>query len=110
MAKRKTSLCRTDVRNLTVVPEAEIKKIAKAIEKNKSAKKVQTTEKEPQVQQMYKIIDEIENRVDILTSIMGSIASGSTQTSSRMWGVWRYFVSRIDGLSSKVQLTRQNYV
>jgi hypothetical protein len=100
----KTVINKGDIRNLAEASEAEIKKVAKAIETDKPVKMARTTEKESQVQKVYKIINEIENRVDVLTDIISG-------THGQLSDVERGdIVSRIDGLSSKVQLTRQNFL
>jgi len=59
----KSIINKGDIRNLADAPNAEVKKVAKAIEKDEPVKK---TEKKTQFEQISKTIDEIENRVDII--------------------------------------------
>jgi len=98
---------KSDIRNLAEAPEAEIKKVAKAIEKDKPVKTAKTTEKETSVQHVHKAIDEIEHRVDILTEVLEKFAESRGQLSDDE----RSDISkRIDGLSGKVQFARQTFL
>ena len=101
---------KSDIRDLAEAPEAEIQKVVMAIEKDKPIKKAKTTkmpEKEPLLQQVYKMINEIENRTDILTDMMGKLARSHGQLTDEDRAE---IVSHIDNLSARMQLIWQNFL
>jgi len=103
----KNIVSRTDVRNLAEAPEAEIKKVAKAIEKDKPVKVARPPEKEPQVQQVYKIINDIEDRTDILIDVMRKFAESHGQLTDKDRAE---IANHIDNLSNKMQLIGQSFL
>lgn len=103
----KSIVNKSDIRNLAEASESEVKKVAKAIEKDKPVKKAKTTAKEPQVQQVYKIVDEIENRTDILTDIMEKLAGSQGQFTDEDRAE---IVRHIDNLSDKMRLIGQSFL
>lgn len=102
---------RSDIRDLAEAPEAEIQKVVKAIEKDKPVKKaktIQTPENESLLRQMYKIIDEIENRADILTDMMGRLAAGSHgQVTNEDCAE---IANRVDNLSAKMEFIGHGFL
>ena len=100
----KSLINKNDIRNLAEASDAEVKKVAKAIEKDQSVKKAKTTENEPQVQQLHKLIIELENRADDLTDMMGKLA-GQLADNDRA-----DIANHIDNLSMKMQLILQNFL
>jgi len=98
----KSLINKSDIRNLADAPEVEVKKVAKAIENDKSVKK--TTENEPSVQQAYKLINELENRADHLTDMVGKLAGQLTEKDRA--GI----ANHIDNLSTKMQLILQGFL
>jgi len=101
----KNIISRKEIRTLAEAPETEIKKVAKAIEKDIPVKIAKTTEKEPQVRQMYKIINEIENRTDVLTDMVRKFTESYGQLTDKD----RAEISNhIDNLSNKMQLIGQS--
>jgi hypothetical protein len=101
----KNIISRNEIRNLAEAPEAEVKKIARAIEKDRPVKK--TAEKEPQVLQVYKIINEIENRTDILTDMMRKLAGSHGQLTDEDRAE---IANHVDNLANTMQLIRQSFL
>jgi mRNA-degrading endonuclease RelE of RelBE toxin-antitoxin system len=102
---------KSDIRDLAEASEAEIQKVVEAIEKDKpvtSVKKAQTTEKTSLVRQVYKVIYEIESRTDILTDMMGRLATG-------LHGEFKdedrdEIANRVDNVLAKMGLIGQNFL
>ena len=103
----KNIVSRKEIRNLADAPEAEVKEIARAIEKDKPIKKAKTSEKELPVRQVYKIIDDIEIRTDTLTDMMGKLAGSHGQLTDEDRAE---IANRVDNLSSKMQLIWQSFL
>jgi hypothetical protein len=101
----KNIISRKAIRTLAEAPETEIKKVAKSIEKDIPVKIAKITEKEPQVRQMYKIINEIENRTDVLTDMVRKFTESREQfTDEDRTDI----ANHIDNLSNKMQLIWQS--
>jgi len=105
---------KSDIRDLAEAPDADVKKVARAIEKGrpiksvKLVKKAKTTEYGALVRQVYKMIYEIETRTDILTDMMGRLATG-------LHGEFKdedlaEIVNRVDNVSNKMQLIGQSFL
>jgi ParB-like chromosome segregation protein Spo0J len=101
---------KSDIRDLAEAPEAKIKKIAMAIEKDKPTKKAKTTktpEKESLLQQIYKMINEIETRTDTLNDMMGRLAAGSHGLLTD--GDRDEIANRVDNVSAKMELIGRSF-
>jgi len=101
----KNIISRNEIRNLAEAPEVEVKKIARAIEQDRPVKK--SAEKEPQVQQVYKIINDIESRTDILTDMMGKLAGSHGQLTDEDHAE---IANHVDNLANKMRLIRQSFL
>jgi hydroxypyruvate isomerase len=102
---------KSDIRDLAEASEAEIQKVVEAIEKDKPVnpvKKAKTTENGALVRQVYKMINEIETRTDILTDMMGRLATGlhgEFKDEDRV-----EIANRVDNLSAKMGLIGQSFL
>jgi len=103
-------ITKSDIRDLAEAPEAEIQKVVMAIEKDEPVnplKKAQTPKNGSLVRQVYKMIDEIESRTDILTDMMGRLATG-------LHGEFKdedrdEIANRVDNVSAKMGLIGQSF-
>jgi hypothetical protein len=98
---------KSDIRDLAEAPEAEIQKVTRAIEKDKSVKKTKTPEKTSLVRQVYKIIDDIENRTNTLTDMMEKLARSHGQLTDDDRAE---IANRVDNVSAKMGLIGQSFL
>jgi hypothetical protein len=103
----KNIISRKEIRNLAEAPEAEVKKVIKAIEKDAPVKMAKTTEKELPVRQVYKIINDIEIRTDTLTDMMGKLTGSHGQLTDEDR---TEIANLVDNLANKMQLIWQNFL
>jgi len=103
----KSIINKSDIRNLAEASETEIKKVAKAIENDKPVKTVKLPDKEPQIQLVYKVINDIENRTDILIDTVRKLVESHGKLTDEDRAK---ITNHIDNLSNKMQLIEQNFL
>jgi hypothetical protein len=97
---------KSDIRDLAEATEAEIKKVTKAIESDKPLKKTKIPEKTSLVKQVYKIIDDIENRTNTLTDMMSKLARSHGQLTNEDRAD---IANCVENLSVKMQVIGQSF-